>query len=112
MSKIVETSDDRFIIHRSRSKNKKKNKKKDGKKTDEEEEEEEDDEPGPRQSVVHPSIIKEFLSRFPDYRPRLMILMVETALKDTINWKKRVSLDLFPRHSLLTLDFRTSSVEH
>ncbi|CAF2670200.1 unnamed protein product [Rotaria sp. Silwood2] len=41
------------------------------------------------QSVVHPSIIKEFLLRFPEYGTRLMLLMVQTALKETINWKKR-----------------------
>lgn len=51
-----------------------------------------DDEPTPHQSVVHPSIIKEFLQRFPEYGTRLMLLMVQTSLKDTINWKKRVTI--------------------
>jgi len=51
--------------------------------------EDEDDEPIPHQSIVHPSIIKEFLLRFPEYGTRLMLLMVETGLKENINWKKR-----------------------
>jgi hypothetical protein len=71
----------------SRPKEKSKTKKK-GKDEDEE------DEPSPHQSVVHPSIIKEFLQRFPDYGTRLMLLMVQTALKDNIHWKKRVRIFL------------------
>lgn len=48
-----------------------------------------------RQSVVHPSIIKEFLLRFPEYGTRLMLLMVRTALKEAISWKKRVNMPFF-----------------
>ncbi|CAF3323383.1 unnamed protein product [Rotaria socialis] len=48
-----------------------------------------DDEPAAHQSVVHPTIIKEFFLRFPEYGTRLMLLMVQTALKETVNWKKR-----------------------
>ncbi|CAF3532159.1 unnamed protein product [Rotaria sp. Silwood1] len=60
---------------------KKKNKQKD--------DDEDVDESMIHQAVVHPSIIKEFLLRFPEYGTRLMLLMVQTALKETINWKKR-----------------------
>lgn len=53
-------------------------------------EEEDDNESMTEQSVVHPNIIKEFLLRFPEYGTRLMLLMVQTGLKENINWKKRV----------------------
>ena len=68
-----------FFRPREKSKDKKKGK---------------EDEPVPRESVVHPSIIKEFLQRFPAYGTRLTLLMVQTALTDTVNWKKRVRISL------------------
>ncbi|CAF0778310.1 unnamed protein product [Rotaria sordida] len=59
------------------------------KKNKQKNDDEDNDEPIVRQSVVHPSIIKEFLLRFSEYGTRLMLLMVQTALKETVNWKKR-----------------------
>ncbi|CAF1231189.1 unnamed protein product [Adineta ricciae] len=66
---------------KDKSEKKKKQKKKD--------DDNEDEELTPHQSVVHPSIIKEFLLRFPEYGGRLMVSMVRTTLKENINWKKR-----------------------
>ncbi|CAF3846312.1 unnamed protein product [Rotaria sordida] len=59
------------------------------KKNKQKNDDEDNDEPIVHQSVVHPSIIKEFLLRFSEYGTRLMLLMVQTALKETVNWKKR-----------------------
>jgi hypothetical protein len=88
-----------FFFFVSRPKEKLKNKKKGN-------EEENNDELVPHQPVVHPSIIKEFLLRFPEYGTRLMLLMVQTALKETINWKKRVKI------LLLTIIFLISIKEY
>ncbi|CAF3705696.1 unnamed protein product [Adineta steineri] len=68
---------------------KEKSKKKKNKKTDKDNDDDDNDELSANQSVVHPSIIKEFLLRFPEYGTRLMLLMVQTAMKENINWKKR-----------------------
>jgi hypothetical protein len=69
----------------SRSKELIKNKKKPNKST-----EQDTDETTAKQTAVCPAVMKEFLSRFPEYRSRSILPMVQTALNDTINWKKRV----------------------
>ncbi|UJR28958.1 hypothetical protein I4U23_010175 [Adineta vaga] len=74
---------------KSEKKKKQKKKKKMKDEGNDDEEEEEEEELSPHQSVVHPSIIKEFLLRFPEYGSRLMLSMVQTTLKENINWKKR-----------------------
>ncbi|CAF1580193.1 unnamed protein product, partial [Didymodactylos carnosus] len=63
----------------------KKNKQKNGEIEDANEDMEEIQHP-----LVHPTTIKEFFQRFPEYSTQLALSFVQRSLKDDVTWKKRL----------------------